>query len=1210
MKNRPQPKKISFIKVNNNKNSNKSNNKNINKYKKQINAQNNNLLIINSPKNNFISSSNKYNEKLFNKIQRYSLEAHLLNQVMSNSTQNRNKDNNNFNLKYTRENNDMSTNTKKKNIDELRYNSLDNKNSMQKLKRRNNTNKLYTDRCTNPFIKNQNSINKNKNDHINITSNENSIKRNNIKNSRSLRFKNINKKPHSLSKERKSNNIIDTNFKYTKPKITKKTYNIKRNISANNRMIGHKKINGNYSNKENIRRENEEEFNINYLDENDNLLFDIHTSYNLTTKNPFNFYYTDIQFRSSKNMLEKNSKNDKNKKINFGIKEENETEDNNNNNNLEFSFRKNQNINNNIDNDNEVINSSINKNSFEINTLNINEIKFNGNKKFNKKENTLKSLNKRGINLCNSNNDVLSNSKFKVWNTPEKLEYSLERKRKVMNLKNKDKNINKYYILKNNGIFYNKKLNNNYEIDNNKLIEKFKNLNNYHNIIYEKRNKMGYIENSFSNKRKHNNKSKMNNSKSPTINNFNKFNNSNYNYQNHKLYFINSPKMKNENSYDSTLKRNNRIKFNKFNKEIEKEKSYSKSKSKSRAKSHINKNDNSIKYINRINKLIFIIKNNWGNIIKIGLNNIRLVDKNNKNIPIKYSNFDISKPYITKYIKGEVKKLTIGYDKNYNLKNIVILNGFNDTGVKYLIVENDRGKILWKGNIPKINMINIKEFFISFDNNYSHNMPTNNLKKSQNFSKTMCLTKDDNNYFNNYKHTSNTLKINQNNENLDNTNKTYELCDRIKIKLISNYGNRDFIGLSGIEFYDNNNKLINIIEIKKTIRINENIVNLKEKKILYNLFNNKNDTIDPQYMFLTTYCNAFINIEFKHSIKISKIIFYNYNNNYYKDCATKGILIYFYLNKKSNKINKPIYLYLPPGEENIDYGQTLLYPFDNNIFFEKKIKESKIYLRLNPFKMVYNDEYKYYCPFLPFGYILKIEMISNYGDKNYIGINNIQLFDEDNNEINLEFSSIKPKTEEYKFKDYSNDSNSFNIINISNNINENLNPRIYMMPGAKKINPNNRPIFLSKFHNFNHANNELGENRIYFIFSECITLSRICVHNYNKSLDIAVKDIKILLDDNIIFEGELKNKENNNIYFCDKKFFDNNGLVKIISHTTTSSKGKDKKYNGMDKNMTVLGKTFEYKKNKINYKFNDDKYERYIEYEEKNGTKILKLNEI
>ena len=141
---------------------------------------------------------------------------------------------------------------------------------------------------------------------------------------------------------------------------------------------------------------------------------------------------------------------------------------------------------------------------------------------------------------------------------------------------------------------------------------------------------------------------------------------------------------------------------------------------------------------------------------------------------------------------------------------------------------------------------------------------------------------------------------------------------------------------------------------------------------------------------------------------------------------------------------------MPPGEENIDYGQTLLYPFDTNIFFEKKIKESKIYLRLNPFKMIYNEEYKYYSPFLPFGYILKIEIIRNYGDKNYIGINNIQLFDEDNNEINLEFSSIKPKIEEYKFRDYSNDSNSFNIINISNNINESLNPRIYIMPGAKK----------------------------------------------------------------------------------------------------------------------------------------------------------------
>ena len=173
---------------------------------------------------------------------------------------------------------------------------------------------MNTNRNLNPFIKRQN-----KNNQLHTYSNEKEKTSNrNIRNFQSTKFNNLKLKPHSLSKERKKRITLNTNFKYAKA-IQQKTFNIKRNISANNRIIGHNKIKHNFlSNKENIKKDNEDEFNINYNEENENLLFDIHTSYNLTTKNPFNFYNTDIQFRSSKNILKKN-----NKKINFDIKEEN-----------------------------------------------------------------------------------------------------------------------------------------------------------------------------------------------------------------------------------------------------------------------------------------------------------------------------------------------------------------------------------------------------------------------------------------------------------------------------------------------------------------------------------------------------------------------------------------------------------------------------------------------------------------------------------------------------------------------------------------------------------------------------------------------------------------------------------------------------------------------------------------------------------------------
>ena len=529
MKNRPQPKKISFIKINKTKNINKSNNKIINK-KKQNNVLINNLIIINSPKNNYnyISSSNRINEKLFNKIKKYTLEANLLNQVINDCTNKcNNKENNN--------NNDSSINNNIKNNqkDELRYNSLDNtnNNNERKFKKRNNINnmnKLYTDRYINSFIKNQNQItlNKNKNSRINTSSNN----------------KYLNKKPQSLSKERNKNNMLNTNFKYTKTKPDKKDFNIKRNISASNRLIDHKKFNGTSFtiNKKNFKRENEEEFNINNIEENDNLLCDIHTSYNLTKKNHFNFYYTDIQFHSSKNLLEKN----KNKKIDFQIKEEKDSEQ-------EFSFRKNE-----------------YKDNYEYKIINNNNIgmKNNRNKSnINKNENALTTLHKKGINFFEPiSNDVLSNnSQIKGIFTPENLKYSLQKSKNDINIRNKDKNLNKFYILKKKNIFSKNNFNNNFDKNCDKENNKLNIFNN--NIIYEKNNKLIIKENSLyirNNNNKKINVIENNKNKSPTIDKYNKYNK--YNYLNHKLYFFNSPNIilsnlnrnKNEYSYDDITKKN------------------------------------------------------------------------------------------------------------------------------------------------------------------------------------------------------------------------------------------------------------------------------------------------------------------------------------------------------------------------------------------------------------------------------------------------------------------------------------------------------------------------------------------------------------------------------------------------------------------------------------------------------------------------------
>ena len=1128
MKTRPKPKKISFIKLTTTttKPETKTRTKKPNKPKKSNTVLNTNLLYINSPKNNFVTSTNKCNEKLLNKIKEYSLESQLLNQVIQKSTKNTSKSNK---INYIKE-----IDNEKCNTNDLRFNSLDNniKNmNIKKIKNRNN-NKYNTDRQVNPFS--------NKNLIINTTTN-NENKHKHIE---------YNSKTKTVSK-RKAKENFETNLKLSKQNISK-NINIKRNISANKniRKIGYKK----YIN----RKESKDEFNVINTEENDNL--DIHTSYNLTAKNSFNFYYPDIQFLSAKNMLEKKWIN---KKINYAIKEENECNMLNserkekNKNKLEFSFKK---CKTNINSKNKNLRPSY-KNRYEIKSENINDLKINKNpKRINRKENTLASLHKNRPIFADTNKGALSFCEIQGVQSPDA--YSFENGGNIIDKLDEK---NKYLVINKNQIFKNKRFNifKNFEKENSKLIENTKYLN-----AYKLQKNSGSF---YTRRRLYNDKNK----KSPTINRID---------NQKKLSFLNSPNIKttfinkkrNECSYDGAFRRDDYFKFYKLrnDKGYSESKSHSKSKSKSRSKSQLHKLKESNNNNNKLNKIIFSIKTNWGNNLKVGLNNIKLLDKNNKNIPIKNANFDTTKPYQMKYIKGDIKKLTIEYDSNYILKNIIILNGFNDTGIKYLLIGNDKGKLLWKGVIPRTNLIYVKSFYINIDNIIFN-------KKRITQSKTTNVNKNENNNdINNMKNlNNNTLRNSQINESLENLNKNYVLCDRIKIKLLSNYGNKDYIGLSGIQFYDNNDKLINIIQNKKDIKINEAVINLKEKKILYNLFNNKNDMINPKYMFLTTNLNAFINIEFKQYLKLSKIIFYNYNNNIYKDCATKEIFIDFYINnKRQNIMNKSIYLFKPPGEEKIDYGQILSYPFDENSYFNNKINENIFYIKFHNKnnQIIYNEEYQYYCPSFPFGHILKFELFSNYGNKNYIGIENIQIFNEENKEISL-----------------------FNIVN-KNKIKENNNinsiyPKIYLMPEGTQLKSKAKPLILSKLYNFNDVKNNLGENKVYIIFNYFIGISKISIQNYEKYSEIAAKHIKILLDDNIIFEGDLKNIEINNIYFCHKKFFYNKiEKKKMLDKLNNLSHEFGNKIDEFRKDINNSNKT---------------NLERYVEYEGKNGMKILKLSE-
>ena len=610
--------------------------------------------------------------------------------------------------------------------------------------------------------------------------------------------------------------------------------------------------------------------------------------------------------------------------------------------------------------------------------------------------------------------------------------------------------------------------------------------------------------------------------------------------------------------------------------------------------------------INISNKIIILIKSNWGNITKINFISINFIDELNEKIRIYKANFDINKPYVNRYNKGEIKKLIFYYNIKEKIKNIEIINGFDDSGIKSLIIMDNNEEIIWRGNIPKKTLISNKPYIIILNNisrflkkkknrkarNISLDLErtifsdrtksnnfiddsiikfkTNNLKmnikpiksvKNKEINKTNKTIKivnetyDRDNYENNKdflfsENINNSIFQNmhpivlkrfefinhkeENNKNSPNKKEKeiklqYQICDRIKIELINNYGHSKYIGLSGIEFFDDIDSLIDINSNLKEIKMNQ-IKNNRQKKMIYNLFNGKNNTKDINYMFYTRNNQASFEIEFKQQLKIKKIIIYNYNDDKYRNIGTKKISFIFYKSGKAEKTIKSIYLNKNIGEEGIEYGQILKYPF-NNLFNIKKYKNLNEHIKCELSNLVYNKEHDYYCPSFPSGFIIKLLLVNNWGNNEYIGFEQIKLFNENNEEI-----IMSENDEKLDFKEH-------------NNI-----PNIYLFPDKLTINPKINPIILTKYKNINNSKNEDYVNNI---------------KNYCKYDEISVKCIKIFIDDNLIFEGQL-NKNDNEIFFSNKEMED-----------------------------------FYSKKDKI--ESNNIIADRYLEKEFENGTKILSI---
>ena len=514
-------------------------------------------------------------------------------------------------------------------------------------------------------------------------------------------------------------------------------------------------------------------------------------------------------------------------------------------------------------------------------------------------------------------------------------------------------------------------------------------------------------------------------------------------------------------------------------------------------KNNINNNNYSI--------ITLIINSNWGNLYKVGITEIQLFDSKKKRIQIsechvlngdednisrifnnKFHTSNEKDMWISNFNINSVKKIKIEMyilnNKYYSIDKIndIIIWNYNgkdlNIGIKEIEIVKKNEKI-WKGIIPKGDKnikndysykINLNEKEINMSdtlqnlpyhkrNFYLSLLKQKNLKTKLNFSQSDLNESKSN--------------ISNNNINTKNEKNYYINFRKIKIQLLSNYGNYCNIGLTGLNLIDKNDKIINIENaisigaLPKDLRTIYN--NEEDNRVFENIFSNINNTTDENFMWLSVINpKPFIEIVFKNEMTLNRINFWNFNEPFSLDKGVKNLEIIIDDHKKYN-----IILWKGLGIDYYDIYQKIY-------FYDLDFKKN------NKFTIDYNiKDY-------PIGFVFKIIFIDNYGDKDLISLKDIFFFD--NNNVNL------------------NNEVKFNVISFSNE--DNI-------------------IYSYQFLDYKKNENSVCNNLLFVCFEQLVQVKYIKIINKKEKLPQNSKNIQIYCDDILFFEGMINQCDESIISF-------------------------------------------------------------------------------